>query len=185
MATRWGLCGAGKISHDFSVAMKTLPPGDHQVFTTSSSCTGQSCWQSNTMMKCVFSLFLTDSSYCIEELRACQRVCQEARYSQGLRQLWGAGQRPRRWWVKSYKRSGCTGRDNGVLVLLFEAEPGTSVSSQTLCTWECCTQSTGESVCSSSTPGRTCCARNLSLWTPDRWKTSLLQPRETMSSWWR
>ncbi|XP_076012219.1 dihydrodiol dehydrogenase, tandem duplicate 1 [Genypterus blacodes] len=30
MATRWGLCGAGKISHDFSVAMKTLPPGDHQ-----------------------------------------------------------------------------------------------------------------------------------------------------------
>uniref|UniRef100_A0A3B4G1Q5 Trans-1,2-dihydrobenzene-1,2-diol dehydrogenase n=1 Tax=Pundamilia nyererei TaxID=303518 RepID=A0A3B4G1Q5_9CICH len=31
MATRWGLCGAGKISHDFSVAIKTLPPGDHQV----------------------------------------------------------------------------------------------------------------------------------------------------------
>jgi len=31
MATRWGVCGAGKISHDFSVAMKTLPPGDHQI----------------------------------------------------------------------------------------------------------------------------------------------------------
>ncbi|KAM4603080.1 dihydrodiol dehydrogenase, tandem duplicate 1 [Polymixia lowei] len=31
MATRWGLCGAGKISHDFSVALKTLPPGDHQI----------------------------------------------------------------------------------------------------------------------------------------------------------
>lgn len=31
MATRWGLCGAGKISHDFSVALKTLPAGDHQV----------------------------------------------------------------------------------------------------------------------------------------------------------
>ncbi|TKS69822.1 Trans-1,2-dihydrobenzene-1,2-diol dehydrogenase [Collichthys lucidus] len=31
MATRWGICGAGKISHDFSVAMKTLPPGDHQI----------------------------------------------------------------------------------------------------------------------------------------------------------
>ncbi|XP_059213831.1 trans-1,2-dihydrobenzene-1,2-diol dehydrogenase-like [Centropristis striata] len=31
MATRWGLCGAGKISNDFSVAMKTLPPGDHQI----------------------------------------------------------------------------------------------------------------------------------------------------------
>uniref|UniRef100_A0A673BWJ0 Trans-1,2-dihydrobenzene-1,2-diol dehydrogenase n=1 Tax=Sphaeramia orbicularis TaxID=375764 RepID=A0A673BWJ0_9TELE len=31
MATRWGLCGAGKISHDFSIAMKTLPPGDHQI----------------------------------------------------------------------------------------------------------------------------------------------------------
>ncbi|XP_061567223.1 dihydrodiol dehydrogenase, tandem duplicate 1 [Cololabis saira] len=31
MATRWGLCGAGKISHDFSVAMKTLPREDHQI----------------------------------------------------------------------------------------------------------------------------------------------------------
>ncbi|KAG7281381.1 hypothetical protein CRUP_020793 [Coryphaenoides rupestris] len=31
MATRWGFCGAGKISHDFSVAMRTLPPGDHQI----------------------------------------------------------------------------------------------------------------------------------------------------------
>uniref|UniRef100_A0A4W5R223 Trans-1,2-dihydrobenzene-1,2-diol dehydrogenase n=1 Tax=Hucho hucho TaxID=62062 RepID=A0A4W5R223_9TELE len=31
MATQWGLCGAGKISHDFSVATKTLPPGDHQI----------------------------------------------------------------------------------------------------------------------------------------------------------
>lgn len=31
MATRWGLCGAGKISHDFSVAMKTLEPEHHQV----------------------------------------------------------------------------------------------------------------------------------------------------------
>lgn len=35
MATRWGLCGAGKISHDFSVAMKTLPAEDHQVTDTS------------------------------------------------------------------------------------------------------------------------------------------------------
>uniref|UniRef100_A0A8C8D946 Trans-1,2-dihydrobenzene-1,2-diol dehydrogenase n=1 Tax=Oncorhynchus tshawytscha TaxID=74940 RepID=A0A8C8D946_ONCTS len=31
MATRWGLCHVGKISHDFSVDMKTLPPGDHQI----------------------------------------------------------------------------------------------------------------------------------------------------------
>uniref|UniRef100_A0A3Q3X8C8 Trans-1,2-dihydrobenzene-1,2-diol dehydrogenase n=1 Tax=Mola mola TaxID=94237 RepID=A0A3Q3X8C8_MOLML len=31
MATRWGLCGAGKISHDFSVAMKTLPHENHQI----------------------------------------------------------------------------------------------------------------------------------------------------------
>ncbi|XP_034536477.1 trans-1,2-dihydrobenzene-1,2-diol dehydrogenase-like [Notolabrus celidotus] len=36
MATRWGLCGAGKISHDFSVAMKTLPPGDHQIAAVAS-----------------------------------------------------------------------------------------------------------------------------------------------------
>ncbi|XP_041851395.1 trans-1,2-dihydrobenzene-1,2-diol dehydrogenase-like [Melanotaenia boesemani] len=31
MATRWGICSAGKISHDFTVALKTLSPGDHQV----------------------------------------------------------------------------------------------------------------------------------------------------------
>ncbi|KAG9348715.1 hypothetical protein JZ751_029032 [Albula glossodonta] len=31
MAVRWGICSAGKISHDFTVALRTLPPGDHQV----------------------------------------------------------------------------------------------------------------------------------------------------------
>ncbi|XP_017279074.1 trans-1,2-dihydrobenzene-1,2-diol dehydrogenase [Kryptolebias marmoratus] len=31
MATRWGVCSAGKISNDFSVALKTLPAEDHQV----------------------------------------------------------------------------------------------------------------------------------------------------------
>ncbi|KAM7423770.1 hypothetical protein PAMA_000230 [Pampus argenteus] len=31
MATRWGICSAGKVSHDFNVALKTLPPEDHQV----------------------------------------------------------------------------------------------------------------------------------------------------------
>ncbi|XP_010877266.1 trans-1,2-dihydrobenzene-1,2-diol dehydrogenase [Esox lucius] len=31
MATRWGICSAGKICHDFTVALKTLPPGDHQI----------------------------------------------------------------------------------------------------------------------------------------------------------
>ncbi|XP_034076676.1 trans-1,2-dihydrobenzene-1,2-diol dehydrogenase-like isoform X2 [Gymnodraco acuticeps] len=31
MATRWGICSSGKISHDFTVALKTLPPEDHQV----------------------------------------------------------------------------------------------------------------------------------------------------------
>ncbi|XP_068587071.1 trans-1,2-dihydrobenzene-1,2-diol dehydrogenase [Cebidichthys violaceus] len=31
MATRWGICSAGKISHDFTVALKTLPPQEHQV----------------------------------------------------------------------------------------------------------------------------------------------------------
>ncbi|NXU94904.1 DHDH dehydrogenase, partial [Xiphorhynchus elegans] len=29
--TRWGICGAGKISHDFVVALKTLPRSDHEV----------------------------------------------------------------------------------------------------------------------------------------------------------
>ncbi|XP_048095276.1 trans-1,2-dihydrobenzene-1,2-diol dehydrogenase-like isoform X1 [Alosa alosa] len=31
MATRWGICSAGKISHDFTVALKTLPSKEHQV----------------------------------------------------------------------------------------------------------------------------------------------------------
>ncbi|KAF7653286.1 hypothetical protein LDENG_00085200 [Lucifuga dentata] len=31
MAIRWGICSAGKISHDFTVALRTLPPEDHQV----------------------------------------------------------------------------------------------------------------------------------------------------------
>lgn len=31
MATRWGICGAGKISHDFCVALRTLSNEDHQV----------------------------------------------------------------------------------------------------------------------------------------------------------
>ncbi|MGH0132120.1 UNVERIFIED_CONTAM: hypothetical protein FKN15_048759 [Acipenser sinensis] len=32
MATRWGLCSAGKISHDFVVALKTLPREEHQLY---------------------------------------------------------------------------------------------------------------------------------------------------------
>ncbi|KAM4596822.1 LOW QUALITY PROTEIN: trans-1,2-dihydrobenzene-1,2-diol dehydrogenase-like [Fundulus diaphanus] len=31
MATRWGICSSGNISHDFTVALKTLPAEDHQV----------------------------------------------------------------------------------------------------------------------------------------------------------
>ena len=31
MATRWGVVGAGKISHDFLTAMVTLTGGDHRV----------------------------------------------------------------------------------------------------------------------------------------------------------
>uniref|UniRef100_A0A8C8SST6 Trans-1,2-dihydrobenzene-1,2-diol dehydrogenase n=1 Tax=Pelusios castaneus TaxID=367368 RepID=A0A8C8SST6_9SAUR len=31
MATRWGICSAGKISHDFLVALETLPAEDHRV----------------------------------------------------------------------------------------------------------------------------------------------------------
>lgn len=29
--TRWGICSAGKISHDFLVALRTLPPEEHLV----------------------------------------------------------------------------------------------------------------------------------------------------------
>ncbi len=28
---RWGICSAGRISHDFVVGVKTLPEADHQV----------------------------------------------------------------------------------------------------------------------------------------------------------
>jgi len=28
---RWGICSAGKISHDFVVGLKALPEADHQV----------------------------------------------------------------------------------------------------------------------------------------------------------
>ncbi|KAM9480779.1 trans-1,2-dihydrobenzene-1,2-diol dehydrogenase isoform 1-T1 [Clarias gariepinus] len=31
MVLRWGICSAGKISHDFTVALKTLPPEEQQV----------------------------------------------------------------------------------------------------------------------------------------------------------
>ncbi|KAF3843015.1 hypothetical protein F7725_001864 [Dissostichus mawsoni] len=31
MATRWGICSAGKISHDFTVALRTLAPENHKV----------------------------------------------------------------------------------------------------------------------------------------------------------
>lgn len=31
MATRWGICSVGKISHDFSAALRTLVPEDHKV----------------------------------------------------------------------------------------------------------------------------------------------------------
>ncbi|XP_051512015.1 trans-1,2-dihydrobenzene-1,2-diol dehydrogenase-like isoform X2 [Myxocyprinus asiaticus] len=31
MVIRWGICSAGKISHDFTVALKSLPPEHHQV----------------------------------------------------------------------------------------------------------------------------------------------------------
>nr|XP_056720001.1 trans-1,2-dihydrobenzene-1,2-diol dehydrogenase [Euleptes europaea] len=34
--TRWGICSAGKISHDFLVALKTLPPEDHKVVAIAS-----------------------------------------------------------------------------------------------------------------------------------------------------
>ncbi|XP_042328860.1 trans-1,2-dihydrobenzene-1,2-diol dehydrogenase-like [Sceloporus undulatus] len=35
-ATRWGICSAGKISHDFLVALKTLPPEEHKVVAIAS-----------------------------------------------------------------------------------------------------------------------------------------------------
>lgn len=31
MATRWGIAGAGKISHDFATAVRTLPKNEHEL----------------------------------------------------------------------------------------------------------------------------------------------------------
>uniref|UniRef100_UPI00398EA6D6 trans-1,2-dihydrobenzene-1,2-diol dehydrogenase-like n=1 Tax=Pristiophorus japonicus TaxID=55135 RepID=UPI00398EA6D6 len=36
MATRWGICGAGRICNDFAVALKTLPAEDHQAVAVAS-----------------------------------------------------------------------------------------------------------------------------------------------------
>nr|XP_028559599.1 trans-1,2-dihydrobenzene-1,2-diol dehydrogenase-like [Podarcis muralis] len=36
VVTRWGICSAGKIAHDFLVALKTLPPEDHKVVAIAS-----------------------------------------------------------------------------------------------------------------------------------------------------
>ncbi|XP_048473606.1 trans-1,2-dihydrobenzene-1,2-diol dehydrogenase [Rhincodon typus] len=36
MATRWGICGSGRISHDFMVALKTLPASEHQAVAVAS-----------------------------------------------------------------------------------------------------------------------------------------------------
>lgn len=31
MATRWGICAAGRIAHDFITAVRTLPSTEHQI----------------------------------------------------------------------------------------------------------------------------------------------------------
>ena len=35
MSIRWGICGAGKISHDFVVGLKTRPTAEHSVVAVS------------------------------------------------------------------------------------------------------------------------------------------------------
>lgn len=89
MATQWGLCGAGKISHDFSMAMKTLPPEHHQVLSLNKLNHEQSYLKEQQCEECVCSPppMHTDSSHCIKELGACQRLRQEAWYSYSLWQL--------------------------------------------------------------------------------------------------
>ena len=37
MALRWGICAAGKISHDFVVGLKSLPESEHQVVAVAAS----------------------------------------------------------------------------------------------------------------------------------------------------
>ena len=36
MATRWGICGAGKICHDFTSAVGTLPKSEHKIVAVAS-----------------------------------------------------------------------------------------------------------------------------------------------------
>lgn len=37
MATRWGIAGSGKISHDFVTALKVLPAGEHVVIAVAAA----------------------------------------------------------------------------------------------------------------------------------------------------
>ena len=40
MSLRWGVCGAGKISHDFIVGLKTRPTTEHSVVAVSARSIG-------------------------------------------------------------------------------------------------------------------------------------------------
>lgn len=93
MATRWGLCGAGKISHDFSVAMKTLAPEHHQVQKNKSKKPNASPAPGQTDLY-DSSALSTDSSCRLKEPGARQGLRQDARRSYGVRQLRRAGQQP-------------------------------------------------------------------------------------------
>jgi len=37
MATRWGICGSGKISNDFTLCLNSLPPSEHQIVAVGAS----------------------------------------------------------------------------------------------------------------------------------------------------
>ena len=39
MALRWGVCGAGKITHDFVIGVKTCQKSDHEVVAVASRST--------------------------------------------------------------------------------------------------------------------------------------------------
>lgn len=147
MATRWGLCGAGKISHDFCVALKTLPPEHHQVLILNKLNHEQRYLKEQQRKECVSS-FTPPNTHRQQPLhQGTWSAPKTSPRSMVFLQLMAAIRSwPTTQTLVRATSSPDTQAEKIPLKLWFEAKPVASVSRQTLCTWGCCTQSTGKSV---------------------------------------
>ena len=68
MSLRWGICGAGKISHDFVVGVKTRPDAEHDIVAVASRSV-----DSSTRFSTTHSIKKCYGSY--EELAKDSEVC--------------------------------------------------------------------------------------------------------------